>query len=677
VAAGAAVGGAVFDVALPPSAASTWCGVLVHKPPPAGRQGLPHEEAVGVERLDLSSGLREVWLVGEGALPAAAGEAAGAGAAAAAPATTPTSTTTYFFTSPPDMDDIPAGSLARARAHWTSRDTILWRVPSTNNRRFFLHASASAALRLTGRGGVEGADAVFELLPPRPGDRDNPLRFSRDTARFPHLFGCTELRLPAEAVAEAASLLRCQLAVSVRGGGGGGGDGGGDAQAAAAAAAAAARALLLDATSVQTAGALDDLFATDAPLGDWQDETGSGQRALSVWAPTAQRVELLHWADGPDYSLDPATGKPRSSAAERRAARSLPPSATLDMQRGPAGTDRAGVWSIPRPEAWTGTSYKLRVTAFCPATNRVEVMEATDPYARAVTADGERCVFCGDLSPAAAASASSGMAPEGWEAHRSPPLAQWTDVSVYELHIRDFSAMDLTVPEHLRGKYLAFSPRRLLLEGEGGGGGEGGAAGAAAAAAAAAGGGRLSAGLAHLSELQRAGLTHVHLLPTFDFGSVPERPEDQLRVEVSVRERRERGRRLARKEFWPPITSTAPPGRKKNPTPQKPQQNNRQEDLSAYPPDSDCQQAAVSRVASRDAFNWGYDPVHWGVPEGSYSLDADGPARTPELREAVMALHGLGLRVVFDVVYNHTFGSGPHGRHSVLDKIVPGESSSI
>lgn len=50
-----------------------------------------------------------------------------------------------------------------------------------------------------------------------------------------------------------------------------------------------------------------------------------------------------------------------------------------------------------------------------------------------------------------------------------------------------------------------------------------------------------------------------------------------------------------------------------------------------------------------------YDPVHWGVPEGSYSSQPDGPLRVLEVREMVQALHRLGLSVVLDVVYNHTY----------------------
>jgi len=456
VAVGPAVGGAVFDVPLRgqgeqgagagagagegaggAAAAASWAGVLVHRPP--ARAGLPHEEAVGVERLDLSAGTREVWLVGEAGGAAGGGGGGGGGGSGESGES---GAAAVVFTEPPDLSDVAPGSLSRARAHWVSPDTLLWRVPATEGggagpgarRRFFLHASAAAALRLTGRGGVVGADATFELLlaPPAPappaGGGSGAPRFSPATARFPHLFGCTELRLPPEAVAEAGALLRCQLAVSVRapgadgpsdGGGGSGGGGGVGGNGGA----------LLDATGVQTAGALDGLFATDWPLGDWADPH-TGLRTLSVWAPTAQRVELLHWGRGPDYSLDPATGEPRSSADARRAARSAPPSRVLDMVRGPDGGPQAGVWSVPRPLEWTGTAYKLRVTAFHPATGAVEAAEATEPYARALTADGERCVFC-DLG-------APGMAPPGWDGHAVPGLAQWTDVSVYELHIRDF-----------------------------------------------------------------------------------------------------------------------------------------------------------------------------------------------------------------------------------------------
>jgi pullulanase len=72
-----------------------------------------------------------------------------------------------------------------------------------------------------------------------------------------------------------------------------------------------------------------------------------------------------------------------------------------------------------------------------------------------------------------------------------------------------------------------------------------------------------------------------------------------------------------------------------------------------------------------DGFNWGYDPFHYTVPEGSYSTHPDGVTRIVEFREMVQALNEMGLRVVVDVVYNHTNASG-QAEKSVLDKMVPG-----
>src|SRR4030095_9680394 len=93
--------------------------------------------------------------------------------------------------------------------------------------------------------------------------------------------------------------------------------------------------------------------------------------------------------------------------------------------------------------------------------------------------------------------------------------------------------------------------------------------------------------------------------------------------------------------------------------------------LAALPSDSPDQQALVAATAGRDGFNWGYDPLHYNVPEGSYSTDADGSRRILEYREKVQSLNQSGLRVVMDVVYNHTNSSGQNP-NSILDKLVPG-----
>ena len=132
-----------------------------------------------------------------------------------------------------------------------------------------------------------------------------------------------------------------------------------------------------------------------------------------------------------------------------------------------------------------------------------------------------------------------------------------------------------------------------------------------------------SDGMKHLKALAAAGLTDVHLLPVFDLASVPE------------------------------AACVTP-------------------DVPAAPPDGSAQQAAVMASAGSDCFNWGYDPLHFNAPEGSYASNAaDGAVRILEFRRMVQALHQAGLRVGMDVVYNHTAASGQHEK-SVLDRIVPG-----
>ncbi|MEV4227153.1 pullulanase-type alpha-1,6-glucosidase [Streptomyces bobili] len=137
---------------------------------------------------------------------------------------------------------------------------------------------------------------------------------------------------------------------------------------------------------------------------------------------------------------------------------------------------------------------------------------------------------------------------------------------------------------------------------------------------------RDSDGSRHLRKLAESGTSYVHLLPAFDIATIPEKKADQATVDC---------------------------------------------DLASYPADSDKQQECVAKAAAKDAYNWGYDPYHYTVPEGSYASDPDGTARTVEFREMVKALNQDGLRVVMDVVYNHTAAAG-QASTSVLDKVVPG-----
>ena len=188
------------------------------------------------------------------------------------------------------------------------------------------------------------------------------------------------------------------------------------------------------------------------------------------------------------------------------------------------------------------------------------------------------------------------LQPRGWRKLHKPRLAAPEDIVLYELHVRDFSATDATVPADQRGTFAAFTQKR-------------------------------SDGMKHLATLGLAGVTHVHLLPSFDFATTNED-----------------------KSTWEsPSFDT----------------------LAALPPDSSEQQALVAATADRDAFNWGYDPLHYNVPEGSYATDADGSARMLEFRQMVQSLNQSGLRVVMDVVYNHTNSAGQNP-NSILDKLVPG-----
>jgi pullulanase-type alpha-1,6-glucosidase len=314
----------------------------------------------------------------------------------------------------------------------------------------------------------------------------------------------------------------------------------------------AANGAVLAATGVQIAGVLDDLYAgaTKAELGP---AFRKGRPTLSVWAPTAQSVALEL-----DGSLKP-------------------------MRR----DDSTGVWSVTGPASWKGKEYRYVVKVWAPSVRKVVTNKVTDPYSLALTANSQRSLVV-DLD-------DKSLAPSGWSGLAKPRAVPLRDAQIQELHIRDFSVADRTVPAKDQGTYLAFTDQN-------------------------------SDGSKHLRELARAGTSYVHLLPAFDFATVPEKKADQ-----------------------------ATPGC----------------DLASYPADSDQQQACVAKTAAKDAYDWGYDPYHFTVPEGSYATDPNGTRRTVEFREMVKSLNQDGLRVVMDVVYNHT-AAGGEADTSVLDQIVPG-----
>ena len=310
-----------------------------------------------------------------------------------------------------------------------------------------------------------------------------------------------------------------------------------------------------NATTAQVAGALDDLYAsaTGATLGA---VVANGSTAYRLWAPTAQGVMLYRYAS--------ATGDATHA----------------DAMAFDAAT---GVWSVTVPADTSGSYYRFGVKVFVRGVGLVRNL-VTDPYSRTLAANSARSEVV-DLDAAA-------TQPAGWTAS-APPATVSTEVdqAIYELHVRDFSANDASVPAGHRGKYLAFTDTG-------------------------------SNGMKHLAALAAAGLTDVHLMPMFDFSSVPETG----------------------------CATPAPNGAA----------------------DSQAQQAAVAATQSTDCFNWGYDPYHFNAPEGSYATSVDdGITRVKEFRAMVQALNAAGLRVGMDVVFNHTTAAGQND-HSVLDEIVPG-----
>ena len=155
--------------------------------------------------------------------------------------------------------------------------------------------------------------------------------------------------------------------------------------------------------------------------------------------------------------------------------------------------------------------------------------------------------------------------PEGFDSDKAPKLQN--EQIIYELHVKDFSHdADSGIPQEYRGKFKAFTVEKTDAE--------------------------MLTGVAYLQEL---GVTHVHLLPFYDFAALDESGEDEQ-------------------------------------------------------------------------FNWGYDPLNYNVPEGSFATNPfDGVVRIRECKEMIQALHKAGIRVVMDVVYNHTFSED-----SWLERTVPG-----
>ena len=246
-----------------------------------------------------------------------------------------------------------------------------------------------------------------------------------------------------------------------------------------------------------------------------------------VWAPTADQVKILLYDNGYE-----------GGAYQ-----------TYDMDRSEQGT-----WALKIDQSLKGKFYTFQVKI-----GPKWLEETPGMWVKATGINGKRAAII-DLAE---------TNPAGWENDVRPPLKNFTDIVLYEVHMRDFSVSPNSGIKN-KGKFLAFTEH-----------GTKNSAGEAT-------------GIDHLKEL---GITHVHLLPSFDFASIDE---------------------------------TKPYERK---------------------------------------YNWGYDPLNYNVPEGSYSTNAKDPVvRIREFKQMVQSLHKAGIRVIMDVVYNHT----AQGKGSHLDLLAPG-----
>lgn len=311
------------------------------------------------------------------------------------------------------------------------------------------------------------------------------------------------------------------------------------------------------ATGVQIGGVLDDLYYYAGSLGVVINPSGNPAPVqLKLWAPTAQNVSLEIF----DHAADTT------------------PTTVIPMQ------ETNGVWAANGDMEWVGKYYLYSVNVYVPSDGAVDTNVTSDPYSIDIALNGTKSRITNLDDPT--------TKPAGWDTSTQPPLQNIGDMSIYELHIRDFSIADPTVPAAHRGMYDAFADMN-------------------------------SNGMKHLEALAQSGLKAVHIMPSFHIASINED-----------------------KSTW--LTTG---------------------DLSSDAADSDQQQAAVAAIQSHDGYNWGYDPVHYMTPEGSYAVDPDN--RVMEYRTMVEGLHTAGLRVIQDVVFNHTSASG-EGPNSNLDQVVPG-----
>lgn len=275
-------------------------------------------------------------------------------------------------------------------AHWLDANTILWDVPETVDV-VKLHYSANADLESSLENGINGT--AVALMPAVLSDEQTA--HAQNVAALQAWEGDWSLE-------DAKSVLKTQAVV-----------GGYDSEG-----------VLVVATGLQTAKAIDAIYtvgeqdANEATLGVVYGDTNI---VASLWAPTAQKVDLLTYNDN-------------KTLANRYA-----------MEQDSA----TGIWQYEGDVSLDRQLYRYEVTVYHPQTGTVEVLEVTDPYSVSLNTNGRFSRFVNLVD--------DDLKPEGWDTQSIPTLENPEDAVIYEGHIRDFSIRDMSTSEANRGKYLAFT----------------------------------------------------------------------------------------------------------------------------------------------------------------------------------------------------------------------------
>jgi pullulanase len=318
-------------------------------------------------------------------------------------------------------------STTDARAYWLSRQLLQW--PSVDGSGTVkLYHSAAGLVRARKDAKVAGADGAITL---EPYTDATPTALAQ---RFKFIGAGSRWRVKDADVALLPMLLKRQLVLVQENASG----------------------LVQNATTAQLPGVLDDLYAAAADEGEFGVTIQGGRTHFKLWAPTAQQVTVM--------VHDSASGP-------------------VTQYQSLSFNANTGSWSGSRAGDLSGKYYRFGVSLFVKGVGVVRNI-VTDPYALSLSADS-RLGFIANLNDPT-------LMPPGWATSTPPAKVQHSsDMSIYELHVRDFSASDTSVRAAWRGKYLAFTETN-------------------------------SNGMKHMKALGDAGMTDVHLLPVYDIASVPE-----------------------------------------------------------------------------------------------------------------------------------------------------------